>query len=48
MWDDKEDPSMFDEMLEGGVHPQILTTNLRDMAHFFMLQNVGLMAPWCE
>jgi hypothetical protein len=48
MWDDKEDPSMFDEMFEGGGHPQILTTNLRDMAYFFMFQNVGLMALWCE
>jgi len=26
--DDKEDPSMFDEMLEGGGHPQILITHL--------------------
>jgi len=25
VWDDKENPSMFDEVLEGGGHPQIMT-----------------------
>ncbi len=48
VWDDKEDPSMFDEVLEGGGCPQIMTTNLRDMVHSFVLQNVGLMATWHE
>jgi len=48
VWDDKEDPSMFDEVLEGGGRPGIMTTNLRDMVHSFVLQNVGLMATWHE
>jgi hypothetical protein len=49
VWDDKEDPSMFDEVLEGGGHPQIMThVNLWDIAPYFVLQNAGLMATWCE
>ncbi len=36
--DDKEDPSMFDEVLEGGGHPRILIANLLNS---FVLQNVG-------
>ncbi len=43
VWDDKEDPSMFDEMFEGDKHPQIMSIELWDMAHFFVLQNVELM-----
>ncbi len=49
VWDDKKDPSMFGEVLEGGGHPQIMTkVDLWDMACSFVLQNVGLMATWCE
>lgn len=43
VWDDKEDPSMFDEMFEGDKHPQIMSIELWDIAHFFVLQNVELM-----
>jgi hypothetical protein len=28
VWDDKEDPSMFDEMFEGDKHPQIMSIEL--------------------
>jgi len=49
VWDDKEDLSMFDEVLEGGGRSQIMIhIDLWDMAHSFVLQNVGLMATWCE
>jgi hypothetical protein len=34
---------MFDEMFEGGGYPWIMTINLCDIAHFFVLQNVELM-----
>ncbi len=44
MWDDKENPSMFDEVFEGDGCPQIMSIELRDMAHSFVLQNVELMA----
>jgi hypothetical protein len=46
VWDDKEDPTMIDEVLEGSGQPWFMTTNLRDMAHSFVLQNVELMATW--
>jgi hypothetical protein len=46
VWDDKEDPTMIDEVLEGGGWPQFMISNLRDMAHSFVLQNVELMATW--
>ncbi len=46
VWDDKEKPHMNDEMLEGNGWPQIITTDLHDMAHSFVLQNVELMSPW--
>jgi hypothetical protein len=37
---------MFDEVLEGGGHPQIMIADLWGMAHSFVFQNVGLMATW--
>jgi hypothetical protein len=47
VWDEKEDQCMVDEVVEGNGHPQKLSVNLWNMAHFFVLQNVELMAPWC-
>jgi hypothetical protein len=47
MWDEKEDDNMNDEMLEGSGHAQIMSANLWDMAHEFVLQNVELMSTWC-
>jgi hypothetical protein len=46
MWDEKEGPSMNDEVLEGNGRLRIMIVELRDMAHSFLLQNVELMAPW--
>jgi hypothetical protein len=46
VWDDKKKPTMIDEVLEGGGWPQFMITDLRDMAHSFVLQNVELMATW--
>jgi len=39
---------MYDEVFEGRGQPQILTANLQDMAHKFVLHNVKLMAIWCK
>jgi hypothetical protein len=33
-------------MLEGNGKLRLLTANLHDMAHSFMLQNVELMSKW--
>ncbi len=46
MWDEKEDACMNDEVLEGNGRPRIMSANLRDMAHSFVLQNVVLMSTW--
>ncbi len=37
VWDDKEDPSMFDEVIEGGEPPQVMSIEFRNMVHFFVL-----------
>ncbi len=46
VWDEKEDPCMNDEMLEGNGKAQLLIANLHDMAQSFVLQNVDLMSKW--
>ncbi len=43
VWDEIKNPCMNDEMFQGNGEAQLLTTNLRDMAHSFVLQNVDLM-----
>jgi hypothetical protein len=32
VWDEKEDPNMFDTMLEGNMHAQKLSVYVYDMA----------------
>ncbi len=46
VWDDKEEPTMNDKVLEGNGWPQIMSANLHDMVHSFVLQNVELMSSW--
>ncbi len=43
VWYDKEDPTMTNEVLEGGGQPQFMITNLQNMAHSFVLQNMELI-----
>jgi hypothetical protein len=45
-WYEKEDPSMYDKVLEGVGHPQVMNVNLWNMAHSFVLHNAKLMGPW--
>jgi hypothetical protein len=45
VWYEKKDPSMYDEMLEGVWHPQVMNANIWNMAHPFVLHNAKLMAP---
>ncbi len=47
-WDDKEDPSMFDEVFEGGQCPRVMSVECWDMACSFVFENVELMAIWHE
>lgn len=47
MWDEKEDACMNDNVLEGSGHAWIMSVNLCDITHSFLLQNVELMSTWC-
>jgi hypothetical protein len=46
IWDEKEDPKMYDEVLEGYGRSRIMNVDLQDMAHSFILHNVELMVIW--
>jgi len=46
VWDDKKKPHVNDKMLERNGWPQIMTADLRDMVHSFVLQNVKSISPW--
>jgi hypothetical protein len=48
VWDDKENPTMHDEILEGDGHPCRLNVDLKAWAHTFVLHNVIALGPWCE
>ena len=48
VWDDKEDPTMNDEILEGVGRPRILTPKIRDWIHEFVVNNVAPLEPWRE
>ena len=39
VWDDKEDPTMNDEILEGKGRKRTLTAELRGWIHSFVLNN---------
>jgi hypothetical protein len=47
VWDDKENLTMVNEILEGGGHPLLMDADFQDMAYSFVLHNVKLMATWC-
>ena len=47
-WDDKEDPTMNDEILEGIQRPKILTPELHDWIHEFVVNNVAPLDSWRE
>ena len=46
IWDDKEDPTMNDEILEGVGRPKILTSKIHDWIHEFVVNNVAPLEPW--
>ena len=41
VWDDKEDPTINDEILEGVGRPRILTPRIRNWIHEFVMNNVA-------
>ena len=48
IWDDKEEPSMVDELLEGKGKPKILSEELRSAMHAFVLDNSAHIEPFRE
>ena len=48
IWDDKDDITMNDKILEGVGRPRILTPKIRDWIHKFVLNNVVPLESWRE
>jgi len=48
VWDDKEEPTMVDEILEGKGKQKLLIENLRAAMHEFVLDNAQHVQPYCE
>jgi hypothetical protein len=48
VWDEKEEPIMHDEIIEGNGHPHKLSANLLGWAHTFVLHNGVATKPWCK
>jgi hypothetical protein len=48
VWDDKEDPTMHSEILEGNGRPRKMSSNLKNWVHTFVIHNAATMEPWCE
>jgi hypothetical protein len=48
VWDDKEDPTMNDKILEGVGRPRILIPKIRDWIHEFVVNNVAPLELWRE
>jgi hypothetical protein len=46
VWDDKEEPSMVDEILQGKGKPKILSEELRSVMHEFVLDNSAHVEPY--
>lgn len=46
VWDDKEDPSMYDEILEGGGRARHLPSDLRQWIHEFVVNNAAPLEEW--
>ena len=46
IWDDKEEPAMVDEMLEGKGKPKLLSEDLRTAMHAFVLDNSAHIEPF--
>lgn len=48
VWDDKEKPTMHDQVLEGNGCPCKMSANLKNWAHMFVVHNVATTKPWCK
>jgi hypothetical protein len=46
VWDDKEEPTMHDEILEGNGCLHRYSVNMQSWAHTFVLHNAATIEPW--
>ena len=46
VWDDKEDPTRYDEILEGGKRAHRLPLDLRQCIHEFVVNNAAPLEEW--
>ena len=46
VWDDKEDPSMNDEILEGKGKPRMLSDQLQQWLHDFVCDKAKILEPY--
>ena len=46
VWDDKEDPTMTEEILQGKGKPRVLSVELRKWLHAFVCDNVDILEPY--
>ena len=46
VWDDKEEPTMNDELLEGNGRDRKMSTTLREWVHTFVVTNSACCTPW--
>ena len=46
VWDDKEDPSMYDEILEGSERARRLSPDLQHWIHEFVVNNAAPLEDW--
>ncbi len=46
VWDDKEDPTMYDEILEGSGRVRHLSFELRQWIHEFVVNNASPLENW--
>jgi hypothetical protein len=45
-WDDKEEPAMYDEILEGASRGRMMTPQFQKLVHGFVLDNTEHMEPY--
>jgi hypothetical protein len=48
VWDDQEEPTIHDEVLEGNGWARRLNANLKNWAHTFVIHNASTTKPWRE
>jgi hypothetical protein len=46
VWEDKEENTMIDEIIQGNGWPRRMSQNMRAWAHNFVINNSVDMAPW--